>query len=436
MGLLDSFDDPSTVGLLSLGAGLMNASGPSRTPVSIGRALGQGMQSGLEGYQQVQTLQLQRALQQQQIESQRTENLLHKAQADKLIKEMTKQRQIEDLAPQFYRDPQSAASVAMGQGAAEGDMGPTPGNAARLAAAQPQPGGFDQVGYMQALSKIDPLMAIKMAADARKAAQVTLKDGEQVYDGKTGQKLYGNDPAPNMSFIPGDGYRPDVVFDSRRGFVSAGQGLSSGRPASTQGAAATNSAPWSGMPAKQADEMRSKLYETEAKKLEALRQKVENGQAVMQDLERFGVLNRNTGTGGIQDRIGWLPSFTDDKREMEAITSRLAPNQRPVGSGSSSDRDVSLFLAGLPSIDKPGPVNANIRTQYTNELSRARAELAFKEAYLAKNGHLNGVEQAWAAQGAGKPAAPSSGGKVVVARGMYGGRPVVQYSDGSTAYAQ
>ncbi len=50
MGLLDLFgsdiDDPKTQNMFGIAAGLMNAGGPSRTPVSFGRALASGLQSG------------------------------------------------------------------------------------------------------------------------------------------------------------------------------------------------------------------------------------------------------------------------------------------------------------------------------------------------------------------------------------------------------
>jgi hypothetical protein len=53
MGLLDfNFDDPKTQGLLSAAAAMMQASGPSRMPISTGQIIGQGLQSGMQGYQQ------------------------------------------------------------------------------------------------------------------------------------------------------------------------------------------------------------------------------------------------------------------------------------------------------------------------------------------------------------------------------------------------
>lgn len=61
-GYLESLMNPGTMGLLNLGAGLLQASGPSPYPVSTGAALGKGLQQGVQGMfnaqkmQQLQTL--------------------------------------------------------------------------------------------------------------------------------------------------------------------------------------------------------------------------------------------------------------------------------------------------------------------------------------------------------------------------------------------
>lgn len=50
MGLLGGFDDPKTLGLLGMAAPLLQAGGYSQTPVSLGQALGAGLQGGVQGY--------------------------------------------------------------------------------------------------------------------------------------------------------------------------------------------------------------------------------------------------------------------------------------------------------------------------------------------------------------------------------------------------
>jgi hypothetical protein len=61
-GILDWFSNPANQGLLNLSAGLLQAGGPSRTPVGFGQALGQGMQQGAQGIQQAQQAQLQQQM--------------------------------------------------------------------------------------------------------------------------------------------------------------------------------------------------------------------------------------------------------------------------------------------------------------------------------------------------------------------------------------
>lgn len=51
MGLLDGvMSDPSQMGLMGMAQGLLAASGPSRLPVSMGQAMGQGLQGAQQGY--------------------------------------------------------------------------------------------------------------------------------------------------------------------------------------------------------------------------------------------------------------------------------------------------------------------------------------------------------------------------------------------------
>jgi hypothetical protein len=86
MGILESFNDPSTIGLLSAASGLLSASGPSRVPVSLGQALGTGIMSGLQGYQ---------SGQQMALEKQKGDLL--KAQTDQALLQTKRQQALQDL---------------------------------------------------------------------------------------------------------------------------------------------------------------------------------------------------------------------------------------------------------------------------------------------------------------------------------------------------
>lgn len=198
---------------------------------------------------------------------------------------------------------------------------------------------------------------------------------------------------PQMQYVQGNDYKPSGVFNPRFGSFTATE------PPPSQGQV-DGMAPWAKLPPKQADEMRQRVYASESKKLDDLRNEVAKGRSVMQDLERFGQINRGQATGGLTDKL--LPNWTTldgDKQEMLAIQSRLAPQVRPPGSGASSDFEQRMYLSALPGIDKSGPVNKAIRDQYGTNLSSAEKRLAAAEQYLTEHGHLNGFEAAYAGQG-------------------------------------
>lgn len=66
-GLLGGMADPQTQGLLGAAIGLLGASGPSRTPVSLGQAMGQGLQGMQQSYNQALQLQRENALRELQM---------------------------------------------------------------------------------------------------------------------------------------------------------------------------------------------------------------------------------------------------------------------------------------------------------------------------------------------------------------------------------
>lgn len=159
-------------------------------------------------------------------------------------------------------------------------------------------------------------------------------------------------------------------------------------------------APWSGMPAKEANDMRQSVYKESQKRIDAIRDITAKGENVLSDLERFGQLNRQTSTGGAWETLApqWGFLHGNDINEMNSIQSRLGPAQRIQGSGSSSDRDVSLFMRGLPNTSNPGQVNKAIRDDYARQYGNARLKQTFLEGYLGKYGHLNGADEAWEKQ--------------------------------------
>jgi hypothetical protein len=152
-----------------------------------------------------------------------------------------------------------------------------------------------------------------------------------------------------------------------------------------------------GLSPKDRAELNMKLYQEGRKRLAELDAEVAKQTSMMSDLERFGQLNRSNATGGIWDNV--LPGVPmlhgEDENEMTAIQSRLGPSQRIEGSGASSDRDVSLFMSGIPSIQRTGPVNAAIRQQFESKYKQAIDKRNAMNQHLNQYGNLNDFDAAW-----------------------------------------
>ena len=102
---------------------------------------------------------------------------------------------------------------------------------------------------------------------------------------------------------------------------------------------------------------------------------------------------------------------------MSSIQSRLAPAQRVEGSGASSDRDVSMFLRGLPSIENYGNTNKGIREDFERKYNLAIEKANAMKSYLDAKGNLADFDSQWAqrnkqpaTQQNGKASAMSAGG--------------------------
>jgi len=151
-------------------------------------------------------------------------------------------------------------------------------------------------------------------------------------------------------------------------------------------------------------ELNMKLYQEGRKRLADLDSDINKSKPVMDDLNRFGELNRNSRTGGLWEQI--LPSSPmlhgADENQMMATQSRLGPAQRPTGSGSSSDTDVRLFLGGLPSISQTGPVNKSIREDFQRKFDYAIKKRNAMQQHLNNYGNLNSFDEEWNASTAPK----------------------------------
>lgn len=195
MGLFDSanFNDPQTIGLLTLGANLLQAGGPSTKPISLGQGVSSGLLGAMQAVQQSQKAQ-------REDEEQKMMTDYRKAQ----IGELSRKSKAADDLDNFFKSrlygapgampaaDMDASVKALGQGASLGDVGPTTTNAARMDAIRPpqqsQNGAFpfnlNDIAYLKTKG-VDLADVYKLATDP-----IKYEGGSTYKDRATGQERY------------------------------------------------------------------------------------------------------------------------------------------------------------------------------------------------------------------------------------------------------
>jgi hypothetical protein len=160
--------------------------------------------------------------------------------------------------------------------------------------------------------------------------------------------------------------------------------------------------PGQGLPGQIRDKALDRAAELAQKKLDASYEVLNKGSNNLSLLNKFIDLNTQNRTGALYEGSfsSLMPdSFRGDaEKVMQSITSEIAPNKRVEGSGTTSDKDISLYLESLPSISKGGEANRQIRDLYQKQYDRAKAKVDFLQSYYDQYGHLNGAEKIWSTQ--------------------------------------
>lgn len=183
-----------------------------------------------------------------------------------------------------------------------------------------------------------------------------------------------------------------------------------GSAVSSQPAApAMASAPWAANLSRQDQaKIQKDMYEEGRKRLAALQGSIADAGPIMDDLNEFGRLNRQSETGSLWQQITPDKSFfrSGPSMEMAAIQARLAPAQRQAGSGASSDRDVAMFLRGLPSLENEGNTNKAIREDYERKYNAALEKANAMQKHLDQFGNLTDFDSVWAQRSRKTQSAP------------------------------
>lgn len=98
----------------------------------------------------------------------------------------------------------------------------------------------------------------------------------------------------------------------------------------------------------------------------------QNNDQMIGDLETFIDINSRQGTGGARSVIPeWMQSSVNSNiADMAAITNKIAPLIRQVGSGAMSDKDLATFKRSIPNVDLPGTANGDISRRLIRGLKR------------------------------------------------------------------
>jgi hypothetical protein len=144
------------------------------------------------------------------------------------------------------------------------------------------------------------------------------------------------------------------------------------------------------------------LATREQMQLDEMRAAARTSDEAARTAEQFVGLNKEQGTGGLWSVPGIpmaVSAFDPEVAQMRALTARMAPQQRVPGSGTTSDRDLSLYLQAVPGMDRPGKANAAIAQQARADADRRGAYAQFLDEYASQHGTLVGAEKAWAQSG-------------------------------------
>ena len=132
----------------------------------------------------------------------------------------------------------------------------------------------------------------------------------------------------------------------------------------------------------------------------------DSAQKILVDAQNFQKYNEklnrkgsgNIGTGGVMalpfaDAI--VGAVDSDVSSMNAIVNRLLPEQREPGSGSTSDKDMSVFKLGLFGADKPFQTNKVIADGFIQNAKDALDYQRFLDTYYKQTGNADEAGSLW-----------------------------------------
>jgi len=171
--------------------------------------------------------------------------------------------------------------------------------------------------------------------------------------------------------------------------------------------------PFRGLGTKTKAARQTRLEKEAADKLAAMSDATTGSPQAIQDAEQYIALNKNTSTGGVNrvgDVLGEIPgvggalkkgvdtltSLGDDNAQMmDALTNKLTPAMRPVGSGSTSNFEQQMYRGATLNRSNNRAVNENIANSIIALHKRMLEQRAFYQDFKSLYGHLEGADRYW-----------------------------------------
>ena len=349
MGLLDSMDDPRTMGLLSLGMGMLNSRG------NFGQALGQAGPQALEAVRQVQMDKQRRAQQEQMQKMQALQMQQAQMQIAQQLAAQQKQTQADNMRGGFLNSIDPSAGPAM-------EFNPAAAMRAGLSAPE--------------IETLSP--------QARKPLIV----GKTVLDPVTMKPLYQEQDKPDLNslIVMGPDGKPMVnqlAFDAKQLLAKAGATkvqVSADQRFENE---------YSKDQGKQFSETMAGINKTafmapaQIRKLERMEQLldgVDGGKLAPTGLDIASAAN----SIGIK-----LDPKLGNKEAAQALAREIAGGFRQPGSGPMTDKDFENFLLQVPDLSKTAEGRKQITSTMKAAAARDIAIAKLARDYEKKNGKLD-----------------------------------------------
>lgn len=100
-------------------------------------------------------------------------------------------------------------------------------------------------------------------------------------------------------------------------------------------------------------------------------------------------------TGYIQKNLIPTAALSADTQEFQSLVSKLVPQQRPAGSGTTSDRDMAIYEKATIGLDKDTKTNKNILALGKAMAENDKAYEELRSEWASAGGSLSEFDKVW-----------------------------------------